>query len=241
MKTSIPRKIKHSLLVEAEEFSSLWTFISSRYGEVKAVAECNDKTELDTEDISDILNFENPNYRKITSITISAQNSYNETLRVQIGGQWPQAAKFNLESQSYEFASHNSQELIKLFSEMKPGYDLFARINVMYTFIAVTAVLSLLRTIGIVFHIISFSPPMPDTVSSLDIFNIVLLALIVLFGVLVFFEWLRVTLFPKVFFMLGKQKKKMEQLIKWRWFAFSAIGAAILASVIGGLIVEKLK
>ncbi|MGI8656663.1 MAG: hypothetical protein ACR2LC_15775 [Pyrinomonadaceae bacterium] len=242
MKTQIQRSIKHSLLIEGEELTSLYSFIHSKYSEAEITAECNDDSQLETEEISDIINFDNPNYRRITSITINARNSYEETLRIRINSAWfSEPVQFTIKSQNDEAAVYITQELVKLFSEMKPGYDLLTRISVITFIGGLGATYSLLRTIALLFGWVKPLPPLSNELSWAEAINLMILFIVVLFGILALFEWLRLSLFPKVFFMIGKQKKKMERLIKWRWVVFASLLLSILSSLIAGLILEGLK
>lgn len=242
MKTQIKRTIKHSLLIEPEELNSLYSFIRSKYNNAEIAAECNDDSQIETEEISDIINFENPNYRKITGITLSARNSYEDTLRLRINSSWPSdPATFTINSQNDESAVYIGQEIVKLFSEMKPGYDWLARISIIATVIGLWAVYGLIRTAAMLFGFVKPTPPLPNDLSSAEAFNIIILFILVLLGILALFEWIRMLLFPRVFFMLGKQKKKMEKLIKWRWVVFTGLVLSILSSLIASLIFEGLR
>src|ERR1051326_6470605 len=84
MKTNISKSIRHSLLVDGDELGSLVEFIRSRYEKISITAECKDNSELEAGDISEIINFDNPSYRKIKTITINAYTSYDERLRLSI-------------------------------------------------------------------------------------------------------------------------------------------------------------
>ena len=78
MKTDIYKNIRHSLLIEENELKALYSFISSKYTQVKVIAICVDGSRLETNEINDITSFENPNFRRIKIISIQARNNYED-------------------------------------------------------------------------------------------------------------------------------------------------------------------
>ncbi|MGZ5437988.1 MAG: hypothetical protein ACXWID_04070 [Pyrinomonadaceae bacterium] len=241
MKTQIRRSIKHALLVEADDLISLVKFLNSRYANLKITAECNDDSEIESEAVDEIINFENPNYRKIKNLDIKAHSSLDERLSIRIRSGWPlTGTTVNVTSENDESAVYTSQQTVKLLSNMKPGYDLLARTSITFLVLGVWGVYGVLRTVGVALGIVKPLSPMPPDWSWIETLNIWFVFMAVIVGVLLLLDRLRLALFPKIFFMIGKQKRKMEALIKWRWIVFSGLILSILSSVAAGLILQKL-
>ena len=92
MKTKIDTKIKHSLIVDKDGLRSIQKFISKQYKHIEFTANCVDGSILETDNIEEIIGFDNPNYRHITEIVIEAQNdssnwSSSEGLTLEIESQ----------------------------------------------------------------------------------------------------------------------------------------------------------
>ena len=133
MKFTISKEIKHALLIDEKNLRELFEFISNKYEKVEIIIKCNDASFLETKDIEEILSFENSNYRKIISITITGRNSLEEKLSFSIINNlsrdiisvgypfFEPTAEFTVSSEKEEIAQFNSDKLIKLLLELKPS------------------------------------------------------------------------------------------------------------------------
>ena len=248
MKTNIKRLIKHSLLVEGDELGSLVEFISSKYEKVRLSAECIDNSELEADDIAEIINFDNPTYRKIINITINANTSYDETLRLSIDStsglnMFMNAARLNITSKSDETAVYLSQEISKRLREMKPEYDFLARFPITLSVSLLFTIWIVAQGVGKMLGLIKLETPPPSN-SSLswnDIFTFVLLGLLVVVAANLLLDRLQSILFPRVFFLIGKQKRAMENLKKWRMVVLTAIILSVVSSLIASFIFQGLQ
>lgn len=236
MKTTISKKIRHSLLIEEAEFGSLYKFMSSRYERVQIVAYCLDGSELETDKVAEIFEFENLNYRRIQTVVVSARNDWEERLSLAIrsnGSGFLGTAELDLSSQDDEAALYVSREVLKRLAEMKPTYDLLARTSVVYVAFGLWGLFGLAVT---AMRMLKLAPPSPGLaeISAIESFNAAVLATLLLLAITYPLDLGRKYLFPKVFFLFGKQKKTMETIRRWRSFVFGAI----ILSVGIGLFVE---
>ena len=236
MKTRITKELRHSLLVEDNELASLFAFISSRYKKVTISATCTDGSKFDSSEIDEILCFENPNYRKIKSLFLSAFTDLDENMSLNF---WTDrtavTAEIQIESTNDEQALYTSREILQKIAEMKPWYDLLARIPISLPVLGLWGLSSVMYTTWQVFGLIPRSTTLTQY-SFFEIFNLLVVMVAVVFVVIYPLDWAQKQLFPKVFFLLGKQKKAMETIKKWRSFVFSGLIFAIITGVIGNAI-----
>ncbi len=252
MKFTISKEIKHAMLVDENNLSDLFKFISEKYEKVEIIAKCNDGSLLETKDIEEILSFENPNYRTITSITITGRNSPEEKLSFYIiinNFSWDiisldlpffgSTAEFTIVSEQEEIAKFNSDRLKQLLLELKPSffYDFLARTSFLSIIVLLWGTLSIIHWGKVIFGVISSTSP---KLSGLEAINI---GLFLAFAVIVItcpFDLLRNWLFPKVFLVLGKQKKNMKTIQNYRTIIFVVLILGVVISIIAGLILRKI-
>jgi hypothetical protein len=236
MKTTITKELRHSLLIEEEDVKSLYGFISSRYKEVKVTANCIDGSKLESKEIDEIISFENPNYRKIKSLSFYAYNDINERLSLNF---WTDraftTAELEIESNNDEQALYSSHEILNKLAELKPWYDLLTRFPISYVVVGLWSLYSMIYTIN---QLIGERPPSSvlDRYSTFELINFAIVIVLIVFAIIYPFDWVQKQLFPKVFFLLGKQKKTMETIKKWRGFIFSGLILAIATGIIGNAI-----
>ena len=230
MKTTISKDIKHSLLIEEDELKTLHKFISERYDEIKATAKCADGSMLESKNIEEIISFENPNYRNIEAISITSYTQPNEKFSLDISERLGSTAELQIESLSDETALYIINEIQHRLAEMKPWYDLIARLKwaliILIPWLAWSLVFTFQQFIGI-------RPPSNSNFSTFETFNFAVLFAVVFFIIVLPLEWLQKKLFPKVFYLIGKQVKTMDSIEKWRNFIFGGIILTLVMAVVG--------
>ena len=229
-----------------DELGSLVEFIRSRFKQVEITAECKDKSELEADDISEITNFDNPNYRRIKNITIRAHTSYDETLRLHIDSDsnsnvWVSSARLYITSQSDENAVYLSQEIPKRLREMKPGYDLLARFPLSFITSIVMTVWVFVSGIGKLVGYIKLQPEQPVNISWNDLLLILFVFAVILLTIFITLDKIQSILFPRVFFLIGKQRQAYENLKKWRMIILTALILGVVSSVIASFIFQWLQ
>ena len=242
VKINIEKRIHHALEIGEGDLKSLFWFISERYKQIDIYAHCIDGTSLDTENIDEILSFENPNYRRIKSISIRAKNSFDETLNVDIKNDgisllFASNVEISIKSENDAQALYISQELTKKFSEMKPWYNLLAVIPFPAIVLAIEFFLIILGTI---IAIVTGDTQRLAIINALSLgtmitnINIFLCLFGNIFSIIFVFASMQLQekIFPKIFFLIGKQKKSMEILKKWHSFIFIGIIFGIILGVI---------
>jgi len=252
MKFTISKEIKHAMLIDENNLSGLFKFISEKYEKVEIITKCNDGSLLETKDIEEILSFENPNYRKIISVTITGRNSPEERLSFSTIINnfswdiisldlpfWESTAELTIISEQEEIAKYNSDKLKQLLLELKPSffYDFLARTSLLSIIILLWGTLSIIYWGKVIFGVIS---SIYSKVSGLEAINITLFLAFAVIFITYPFDLLRKWLFPKVFLVLGKQRKNMETIQNYRKIFFVVFLLGIVISIIAGLILRKI-
>lgn len=232
-KISISKDVNHSLLVDEGELKSLCDYLATKYDRLELTASCVDGTTLETSAVDDIVQFDNPTPRKIKGLTIDALKSYEERVSIDIdGGNLLGGGSFTIKSLSDEDALVISSEILSKFAEMKPWYDLFARYKITYFILGFLAVVLIGISFGVTF---GFTPKTSSQITFDQwVVGFVIAIVIVNFGFWI--NALQRYLFPRVFFLLGKQKRTMETIISVRKYVFSGVILAIIVGLVSNLL-----
>ncbi|MDE0087085.1 MAG: hypothetical protein OXU23_15295 [Candidatus Poribacteria bacterium] len=236
MKTRIDTEIEHSLIVDKDGLRAIQNFIFKQYKHTEFTAKCVDGSILETDNIEEIISFSNPNFRHITQIVFEAQNDPSEGLTLEMESQsgfFGEPISLDVRSESDEKAVFVVKEIRDLLKEMKPWYDLLARTPIWMVClcigIALCVMITILRFMGRI-------PFYPGTASLLSMITLGVSGLVVI-GLL---DYVKASLFPIIFFEIGKQKRKMERIKFWHKLLFGSIGLALLISILGNILSRAL-
>lgn len=235
MKVEFSKTIYHSLLIQEEELRSLCSFVSSRFEEITITAACVDGSRLETPDIEEILRFENPKFRRIKSVGIEGRSGVDEHISLDLYSDRFSTAEIFLTCESDDRAVYISREILNRLAEMKPAYNLLARVHVSTVLLILWGSATFWYTTLLVLGLSSASGPKYSAAQEV---NISILLAIVFMAVTYPFDKLQRYLFPKVFFLLGKQKQAMETIKQWRSFIFYGLLLSIITGVVSSLIVN---
>jgi len=229
MKIKIAKFTDHSLLVTDEDLLAIYRFVASKYDKVEVIANCIDGTSIETIDLQDVLSFDNPDFRRIREISIIGHTGATERCNCGIDSDRGSSGSIILHSESDEQATYVTKELQSRIREMKPWYDLIAQ-NYIWTVLAIAPFF--LFTVPYTFRLmIGEIQPTTSRFSTIDQINFVLVFSSVIFAICWPLNKLKGFLFPKVFFQLGKQKRRYEVISKWRTFIFVGVVFAIILGV----------
>lgn len=239
MKTSISKRVNHSVYLEETDLQAIHKLLSGKFTHVSITAECSDGSVLETEDMNELLTFENPSYRKINRLTFEARNEWTESCSLDIHRPdvFGRTAEVSVKSENDERALFVFAELLKRLRETKPNYDVITRVPVTFIVFGLwgltTLTLTFLRLAGL------YSLQRVSTPFTLEMFNQIFLASIVLLAITSSLDWGLRRLFPKVFFALGRQKRAIDKIKKTRNFIFVGIALAILIGLLTNYISNK--
>jgi len=244
------REIKHALVIEEEELLKISGLIAEKYEEIEISAKCSDKTILNSKDINDIIRFENHNFRKIESISIRGFNSGSKDYSIEenlfltiVNKAFISAtAEFSVRSKKEKDLNYILGKLDELFLGAKPWYNFLAKISVFWILFWILFVAFGTVTILYIYFRITGEIP-KDTTELLSTTTVEKIFIGPIFIFLIYcitypFDRLRGWLFPKLFFLLGRQKKTMEKIESVRKVLFIVICVGLVVSIVAGLLLR---
>ena len=233
--------IRHSLLLEPEELKVCLAVIRRDLESVNISAHCKDGTTLESDNIEEILDFDNPAFRRIERMTISARSKYPKTdsASLDIDSDSFSTATLSIDSTDDAQALSKKNEIVNRLKESKPGYDLLARVSVL-TFIGCLGVIaSFVGGALVFFGKVKTQGPR----SFAEEFDFFVFTGAIFLAITYLLDKPRAWLFPRLHFLIGRQAQDAAERKKWRGILFNVLlvglVVGILASLIAGIILHK--
>jgi hypothetical protein len=231
------KKIKHALVLEEEDLKKISSFIIERYKKIEITAKCNDKTVLRSENIDDIVSFENQDFRRIIAISMEGRNSFEESLYITIEEKSYEesTAEFSISSDKEEDVNYISKKLTEWFLGTKPGYSFMSRISSFWVFLGLACVVAVI--LNLYWDVIGKTILDTSKLSATEVFNLAFFAFFIIYiicsePIKKFRKWL----FPAIFFLLGKQKKTMKKIENIRIIVFIVIFLGLAINILGNIL-----
>lgn len=237
---------KSAIIIKEDDLIDIYKFLINNYKEIKMEAFCIDNTNIHFELIEDIINYNNYSNRRILEIQISAKNDYDNRLNLKIGTKnykWPHWKFIDISEETFELdISTNDEE--KLNAIINKFTDLNKSIKQWYGIISTThlyqniLIISILSTLYGFFKTQIFKSQTNPTVSLslVEAYDILISGVVILIIVMYLLELIKRYLFPKVFFLIGRQKDVYKRVSYVRNLVFITIGLSIII----GVLVNKL-
>lgn len=230
-----------AIVVWPEDLRHLDSFLQRKFSHIEYVAKTEDNTELGPTNLNTLLEYENPDFRKLDSITIRATNAdgdnvANEEVEIVLGNTGPFSYVTALVKLAFSDINTKvpiEDEIIKRVRAMHPWYSWLTKIPFKYSIPLVLFILSfalnLINVIKKIYHFESASVTNQFTFSDNESFS----ATVLIVGVLLIIGYMidrsRDYLFPRYFFCIGRQlnKFKKKQNVAYTIFGIILLGIAI--------------
>ncbi len=252
-KSSVWVDVNHALLIKEEDLRYLHDDLAKTFGDsIGYRAQCLDGTELNFDDIDELISFENPSFRRIIAITVHCTHNGKIRLHLHIGARDSFFdLPFDRTNARYHVESSDDGEVTKLRSglnrrlvSMRPWYWILSLAKTPW----VVASLSLLYLIvlgsqSLIMRLIMGVPDVLDTRPNIHFLErlVIYLAFVMFyFLIAVPVERFRAFLFPRVFIATGRQKDEWEKRCKVLNVVLGLIGIGLVVSVAGGLIAQSI-
>ncbi len=253
MKRTIPKEFKQAFLVYENDLRNLYKFLKESFDEINIHVECSDNSHFEPLDIDELLEYENPNYRKIIIIMFTMK-SLEQTCLLKIGTQPEQIAFSNSALIEIKINDINKEgvfsELNKKLQELKPWYSIltywdFTWLLPIIIFIPIT-ILAIYKNLEkaipkiyndintTVVNQVKASSVFTDSEGTAIILLILLIVLLIGYSIQKFKSYL----FPKIFFEIGKQKNILSRINFWRITILSSLLIGITGSIIASYIMK---
>jgi len=239
VKTRIRRNVRHALGMQPRDLMALWKLLRRSYTKVEVSAQCADGSILETQDIDELLGLDNPTFRRIQTIEISARTSYEDRLSLDLGESTGSTAQLRIESENDTGALHLASEIVNLLREARPRYSPVARYKASFILAGVWVCSAVWASLN---RVVGTSPPSPaDRLSAVDLLNLSVFVGAVFLLVVWPIDTLQRWLFPRLFFGIGRQADEWSLRRRWRSIVFVGFGLSVLASLVAAFLFERLK
>jgi hypothetical protein len=238
MQTNIDRQRSHAFVLTPEDVTAMVTLLAKHYGNLSISALCSEGSKLSSNELAEILAYENPNFRRIESLTIRGGEVYGEGCSIDIGTRMFSTCNLTVSDHEDKRALKIADELGKRFDDCKPWYSFLTRVTPTFLIAALSFVWA---TLGLWQIVIKTGriPRSPD----ISVLYVLYLAvpIVIIYSILVMYadrgwKWM----FPKVWFSIGRQDREFEKRAKVRSWVFGGIILSILLSIIANLITNAI-
>jgi hypothetical protein len=233
MKTSVSKSIYHALVISEADLKCIAQIIEDEYGELRISADCIDGSTITPNSLSELVDFDNPSFRRIKSLTIRADRSREKYCELSIEDSLFSTASFSIEDSDEKRLLKVSKDLTAHLQECRPYYSTLAKVS--FT----TAVAGVLFAIGVIFYWARWFRSEKSLAAtsgwSFEEFMFAFIPLVIVGGMVMknldrAWDWL----VPKIWFAIGRQKAEHEKRAKVRTWLF---GATVLA--IAGIVLRQ--
>jgi hypothetical protein len=210
----------------------MWRLLQSGFTSVTATVTCSEHSVFETDTLEDVLSFENPSYRHINELELSARSSSEEraTLRFSEDGM---TAGLVVYSENDAKALHTATELMLLVAEAKPVYSFVTRIKASTSVIVAMAAYSVADTL---WHLVVHSQSAQPNNISVELITLAFAGAALSWLLLRPLDRLQNWLFPRLFFVIGRQEDELRLREQWRSIVFSGFAVSVFASLVAALI-----
>jgi hypothetical protein len=233
METRIYRSVKHALLVRREDVEGLASFIRQQYARLEFSAHCTDGSTLTTELPNDLLDFENRSDRRIDELRLAfRRDDIAERGDIEFSDEGSRRSRWTVWSNDDGFAQQIATELGKRIRATRPWYSWLSRTRPTIVFIAWLVLLGSALTWYDLIKTGRFASMDHKTPDSGEMWSVLVPILAVLGLCLLVIEKSWSWLFPKLWFLIGRQAREFEKRERVRRWVFGGVLGAILIGLL---------
>lgn len=244
MKSKTYKEFRYSILVKAEDLTYLETFLKNDFPELNYVANCAGDTKLEDLRLPDLLNYENPSFRRIEGIKITATNKEfrnQDYISIEIGKTSSFYEKTVIVSLHFEDIRRQipiEKELLTRLESLKAWYSFLSKLPMKYLLPACIVVAAMLTSAKSLFEKLSGNkeliamPLEPRVLTDGEGLILTSILFAILFGIGYAIDSLRDYLFPAYFFCIGRQKEEFDRRRRIGNFLFVIVFVGVLINLL---------
>jgi hypothetical protein len=250
MESQKNKYISHAIVVFPDDLKYFDEFLRKNFKTVTYEAVCSDETKLKPTNLNELLEYENPDFKRITSITCKASNEQknNDDVEIIIG----KAGIFftNTAMIQFNFSDIKQQmlvedEILKRIGAMRPWYFWLSKIpfSILLPLLPVgfSMALNAISLSKKLTGMVPLTPTPPSVFTENEAFIFVMATTGILFLVGYLIDQSRNYLFPKSFFCIGRQQKAYEKRRTISYIFFGVIILGILINLASTIISSILR
>jgi|WetSurMetagenome_2_1015567.scaffolds.fasta_scaffold00195_28 hypothetical protein len=246
MKSHKSKELTDSIVVWPDDLKYLDNFLKKTFTKIEYEASCEDDTKLKPESLSDLLEYENPDFKRVSSITINAYTEpSNDKVEIQIGKAGFMSNKTGIISLSFSDVRQQQpieDEIIKRIKTMRPWYSWLNRISfrfimpsLLFIFWIIVNANNLIKKFNGNIPVAS-AQPSPLTEGESQVLMLGVLGILFLCGFLI--DRSRDYLFPKSFICIGRQLQSFEKRRKISYIIFGVIILGIIINIAASMLYQ---
>lgn len=237
-----------AIFVTVDKLRYLNTFLSSKFNNVTYTAYCIDDTKLSPESFEELLQYENPSFKRITGLRIIALSEEQEAnIEIQLGivgfHRNGKLIDFSFSYQDVIWGIEIEKELVERLKEFRPWYWWLTRIQFWWMLPSSVMILILVLAYilgGAILFLKLFGAYIPPSsakrANEAETFVIWIFIIGSLFLVGIGLDGLIGYRFPRVFFCLGRQNEEYDRRKKIFNIVFGTIMGGIILAVLGNIV-----
>lgn len=242
---------RHAIVIKPQDLTYIDQFVRKHCKTVSYRAYCSDSTEIEFESLQDVLDYENPGFKRIVTLEVRGRQEgypYEPSVTLELGdvkNAKGQTVWYHIVYNDHAWGLAVERELLDRIRELRPSYWLlvylsFSRI-VGYTYFLIFIVLLMFRFDAWMTNRIMFAEaPRPvdsayfwQWLRGVGFWVTAFLALEVLDRIKGYF-------FPKVAFYLGKQAADYEKRQRWSKFVFGGVVLTLILNLVASYLFVRL-
>lgn len=233
MQATFRKSEKHAFILKAEDATKIWKKLESYNKAVTASVKFSDSVVREVEELSELLNFENSNSKKILRIEFKAISlDHVNITRIELDDSQYNPVSIS-SSGDDEIVAKAASEIPEIINGLKPWYSKASRIDILF-------LLGILLTIG--GALISLMLPESDKKKAATLMEaITLLGITTLFFISVYYihkalTALKNSVFPIATFAIGQGLQRYNVQEKVRWGVVVSLIVSMIGSFLYGLV-----
>ena len=244
MKSSVNREYHHALLINPDDMRYLEKCRNENFsGSIRYEAKCENNTTLEPESLEQLLDYENPDFRRISFIEINAGSKENNVRVVLMKPPFflMPTVQIKIAVSDVKKQLGLEKEITERIRPMKPWYSVITRIPFVVVIpLTLFALSFILNFFSIMQKFTGQASALQKGTASMFSENEQLVLSYLLIGTLVVigygFDRLRELFLPKFYFLVGKQQRAFMSKQTVLTFIFGGIFLALIVSILANYI-----
>jgi hypothetical protein len=250
MESKKTKYISHAIVVWSSDLKYFDEFLRKNFQNISYEAICHDETRLKPTNLNELLEYENPDFKSLASVTCKSWNEdgNNDSVEITIGKAgilFTETAMIRLNFSDVKRQMPIEDEIFKRIRSMRPWYFWLSKIPFMlllplllFGYSIMLNAISLTKKLTGIIPLSASNPPSSFTENEASVFMMVACGILFLVGYLI--DRFKGYLFPKYFFCLGRQEKNYEKRRTISYLIFGVIILGILINIISTIISSSL-
>ena len=234
-------ELKQAFVVSPDHLKKLVELLQNRIGKVNISTDCVDKIERKFNTVKDLIAYENPKLKRISSIHLRARSdNYSKSATIVFHDSLRFWAGVSIDITGREdVVSRLKEKTLDIIVGMRPWYDMMHRINFSliscgaWVIVFFMSFLSFICSLTLKLKWVPLSDSGEKIIGLLASLGIPMSIALVLFCLAaLFFNKLRDFFFPPAVFMIGQGESRFKRKEQFQWVVIIGLGVSLAAGLL---------